>query len=298
MSQAQCRDATRSMYVILTPFATMVQTRSQTKSPSPERPSKRIKHEDEKDDQEKLHESSAKDRQHSAKQDQEDIESDVKQENEGLPHDSSSHGENVTSGSLPPETFGGFTHERTNGLLEKGHLYFVYRPKVEHDHAESLDDVARFYLSLQAVQSDIDHPGTGSSSCSSRVRAKKVFFTARSLLAGSTCQIQSVTKSFGEVSSSSETTLTSCATGSGRRRTKPKPKVACFWRCPVVVLAKTTPQGNVTSARHALQAAAATSSTALTMRPKTAKTCRKSTRRIWLTILRSRRRCALASYAF
>ncbi|BGP32905.1 hypothetical protein JCM10296v2_004690 [Rhodotorula toruloides] len=36
--------------------------------------------------------------------------------------------------------------ERKHGIIEKGHVYFIYRPKVEIDHPESLDDVQRFHL--------------------------------------------------------------------------------------------------------------------------------------------------------
>lgn len=32
------------------------------------------------------------------------------------------------------------------GIIEKGHVYFIYRPKVEIEHPESLDDVQRFHL--------------------------------------------------------------------------------------------------------------------------------------------------------
>ncbi|BGP25408.1 hypothetical protein JCM10295v2_004332 [Rhodotorula toruloides] len=38
--------------------------------------------------------------------------------------------------------------ERKHGIIEKGHVYFIYRPKVEIEHPESLDDVQRFHLLL------------------------------------------------------------------------------------------------------------------------------------------------------
>ncbi|GAA5952380.1 hypothetical protein JCM21900_003797 [Sporobolomyces salmonicolor] len=38
--------------------------------------------------------------------------------------------------------------ERKHGLLEKGHVYFLYRPKVEVDEPHSLDDVSKFHMLL------------------------------------------------------------------------------------------------------------------------------------------------------
>eukprot|EP00457_Paulinella_chromatophora_P006011 gb/GEZN01006029.1/.p1 GENE.gb/GEZN01006029.1/~~gb/GEZN01006029.1/.p1 ORF type:complete len:345 (+),score=56.70 gb/GEZN01006029.1/:115-1149(+) len=37
---------------------------------------------------------------------------------------------------------------KTNMILERGMIYFFYRPKVMLDHAESIDDVQRFYIVL------------------------------------------------------------------------------------------------------------------------------------------------------
>ena len=34
------------------------------------------------------------------------------------------------------------------GTIERGHIYFFYRPKVELKEAHSLDDVQRFYMVL------------------------------------------------------------------------------------------------------------------------------------------------------
>ncbi|BGP40971.1 hypothetical protein JCM10450v2_004976 [Rhodotorula kratochvilovae] len=38
--------------------------------------------------------------------------------------------------------------DRKHGVIEKGYIYFTYRPKVETEHPESLDDVAKFHLLL------------------------------------------------------------------------------------------------------------------------------------------------------
>ncbi|GAA5866994.1 hypothetical protein JCM1840_005934 [Sporobolomyces johnsonii] len=38
--------------------------------------------------------------------------------------------------------------ERKHGLLEKGHVYFLYRPKVEVDEPHSLDDISKFHMLL------------------------------------------------------------------------------------------------------------------------------------------------------
>ncbi|TKA58566.1 hypothetical protein B0A53_00307 [Rhodotorula sp. CCFEE 5036] len=38
--------------------------------------------------------------------------------------------------------------ERKHGILEKGFIYFLFRPKVEVDHPESLDDVSKFHILL------------------------------------------------------------------------------------------------------------------------------------------------------
>ncbi|KPV77783.1 uncharacterized protein RHOBADRAFT_51593 [Rhodotorula graminis WP1] len=38
--------------------------------------------------------------------------------------------------------------DRKHGIIEKGYVYFIFRPKVETEHPESLDDVARFHLLL------------------------------------------------------------------------------------------------------------------------------------------------------
>lgn len=34
------------------------------------------------------------------------------------------------------------------GTIERGHIYFFYRPKVEHEEAHSIDDVQRFHMLL------------------------------------------------------------------------------------------------------------------------------------------------------
>lgn len=34
------------------------------------------------------------------------------------------------------------------GILEKGFIYFLFRPKVEVEHPESLDDVSKFHILL------------------------------------------------------------------------------------------------------------------------------------------------------
>ncbi|GAA5880478.1 hypothetical protein JCM16303_005396 [Sporobolomyces ruberrimus] len=39
-------------------------------------------------------------------------------------------------------------YERKHGTLETGHVYFVYRPKVEVEEPHSLDDVSKFHLLL------------------------------------------------------------------------------------------------------------------------------------------------------
>ncbi|GAA6051092.1 hypothetical protein JCM3770_004708 [Rhodotorula araucariae] len=36
--------------------------------------------------------------------------------------------------------------DRKHGVIEKGYVYFTYRPKVETEHPESLDDVAKFHF--------------------------------------------------------------------------------------------------------------------------------------------------------
>ncbi|GAA5979066.1 hypothetical protein JCM11641_004962 [Rhodosporidiobolus odoratus] len=38
--------------------------------------------------------------------------------------------------------------ERRHGVLEKGHVYFLFRPKVETDDPHSLDDVSKFHMLL------------------------------------------------------------------------------------------------------------------------------------------------------
>ncbi|OCF57995.1 hypothetical protein L486_04022 [Kwoniella mangroviensis CBS 10435] len=38
--------------------------------------------------------------------------------------------------------------EPRHGTLESGHIYFLYRPKVETDEAESLDDISKFHILL------------------------------------------------------------------------------------------------------------------------------------------------------
>ena len=38
--------------------------------------------------------------------------------------------------------------DRSAGILEKGFIYFLFRPKVEVDHPESLDDVSKFHILL------------------------------------------------------------------------------------------------------------------------------------------------------
>ncbi|TNY18589.1 hypothetical protein DMC30DRAFT_47848 [Rhodotorula diobovata] len=38
--------------------------------------------------------------------------------------------------------------DRKHGIIEKGFCYFVFRPKVEVEHPESLDDVSKFHLIL------------------------------------------------------------------------------------------------------------------------------------------------------
>ncbi|OCF74903.1 hypothetical protein I204_03746 [Kwoniella mangroviensis CBS 8886] len=38
--------------------------------------------------------------------------------------------------------------EPRHGTLESGHIYFLYRPKVETDEAESLDDIPKFHILL------------------------------------------------------------------------------------------------------------------------------------------------------
>ncbi|GAA5880191.1 hypothetical protein JCM3774_006081 [Rhodotorula dairenensis] len=38
--------------------------------------------------------------------------------------------------------------ERKHGILEKGFIYFLFRPKVEVEHPESLDDVSKFHIML------------------------------------------------------------------------------------------------------------------------------------------------------
>ncbi|GAA5935898.1 uncharacterized protein JCM15063_001841 [Sporobolomyces koalae] len=39
-------------------------------------------------------------------------------------------------------------YKRKHGILETGHVYFLYRPKVEVNEPHSLDDIARFHLLL------------------------------------------------------------------------------------------------------------------------------------------------------
>ncbi|THH19029.1 hypothetical protein EW146_g2062 [Bondarzewia mesenterica] len=39
-------------------------------------------------------------------------------------------------------------HLRQTGVIERGHIYFFYRPKVEHDEVHSIDDVSRFTILL------------------------------------------------------------------------------------------------------------------------------------------------------
>ncbi|GAA5988264.1 hypothetical protein JCM10908_002138 [Rhodotorula pacifica] len=38
--------------------------------------------------------------------------------------------------------------KRKHGILERGFIYFLYRPKVEVEHPESLDDVSKFHILL------------------------------------------------------------------------------------------------------------------------------------------------------
>ncbi|KDQ63331.1 hypothetical protein JAAARDRAFT_119687 [Jaapia argillacea MUCL 33604] len=39
-------------------------------------------------------------------------------------------------------------HSRLSGVIERGHIYFFYRPKVQIEEAESLDDVRNFHILL------------------------------------------------------------------------------------------------------------------------------------------------------
>ncbi|KAK4057135.1 hypothetical protein OIO90_001630 [Microbotryomycetes sp. JL221] len=50
------------------------------------------------------------------------------------------------SGQLPPDAFAKDLDDdgqRRHGVLERGHVYFVYKPKVQLDEVESVDDVAQ-----------------------------------------------------------------------------------------------------------------------------------------------------------
>jgi hypothetical protein len=38
--------------------------------------------------------------------------------------------------------------EKKNHILETGHIYFFYRPKISHDTVKSFEDVGRFYVVL------------------------------------------------------------------------------------------------------------------------------------------------------
>lgn len=101
----------------------MVQTRAQSRSPSPSaRPHKRVKQEPDEEEQGSSLQTTSK-RAHGDSEDTSEIKPAIRSS-------ASPSGDNVTSGGLPPESFGGFSHDRQPGLLEKGHLYFTYRPKV------------------------------------------------------------------------------------------------------------------------------------------------------------------------
>ncbi|KAK8861513.1 hypothetical protein IAR55_002334 [Kwoniella newhampshirensis] len=49
----------------------------------------------------------------------------------------------LTKGDTP-----GVDDEPKHGTLESGHIYFLYRPKVEEEDPESLDDVSKFHILL------------------------------------------------------------------------------------------------------------------------------------------------------
>ncbi|GAA6009158.1 hypothetical protein JCM10207_004287 [Rhodosporidiobolus poonsookiae] len=57
---------------------------------------------------------------------------------------------NAGPGELAPGTkeLEGDEAERKHGIIEKGHIYALYRPKVENDDPHSIDDIARFHFLL------------------------------------------------------------------------------------------------------------------------------------------------------
>ncbi|GAA6014128.1 hypothetical protein JCM11491_004114 [Sporobolomyces phaffii] len=63
-------------------------------------------------------------------------------------------GEKDQGGNAEPGEEPGLSHvskedyKRKHGTLETGHVYFLYRPKVEVDEPHSLDDVSKFHLLL------------------------------------------------------------------------------------------------------------------------------------------------------
>jgi hypothetical protein len=47
-------------------------------------------------------------------------------------------------------------------VLERGNIYFVYRPKVEHTSAAGLEDIQRFFVLCARV------PASGADACGRR----------------------------------------------------------------------------------------------------------------------------------
>lgn len=73
-------------------------------------------------------------------------EQDTKEESKSEPEAAAEEG-NAEEGQVPqhepnPDP------ERKHGVLERGHIYFLYRPKVQVDHPASLDDVSKFHILL------------------------------------------------------------------------------------------------------------------------------------------------------
>ncbi|KAM0789160.1 hypothetical protein ACM66B_000009 [Microbotryomycetes sp. NB124-2] len=63
-----------------------------------------------------------------------------------------------TSGELPPEAFSkdlDADGQRRHGTLEHGHIYFVYKPRVQVEQIDSIDDVAHLHVIL--VPSHLDN---------------------------------------------------------------------------------------------------------------------------------------------
>lgn len=61
-------------------------------------------------------------------------------------------------------------------ILEEGIIYFCFRPKVEHETAEDLDDVQRSYIVLRlGVPKELTDENTGNEHCRLLLVPKKTF---------------------------------------------------------------------------------------------------------------------------